>query len=277
MQTSKSGKVFKMIQSNELRLVTENGNLLARDVVVNAATQLQQLERDVMEVASEVSGRIELSLQINKVLRLANDVMNTIQREQQRLQQMRFIPGNIAEAEQALEVHHQFRIDCEVSGVRGALARHHVVVSQNVERMLTNFYDKYEYTSLPILDPTRRQMTADVLEQVKSKWSHLVGLTEIRTKLLNTSLNFYRSLEARRKIRKLIFRRRTFLSRSSRWPSRWSRICSSSTQATSVDSTTIGPSMCVSTPFSRACRSTRAGRSAFWKRRSTRRRRPTRC
>jgi len=151
-------------------------------------------------VASEVSGRIELSLQINKVLRLANDVMNTIQREQQRLLQMRFIPGNLAEAEKALDVHHQFRIDCEVGSPYPSPNHpsHNPPTTQpiqNVERMLTNFYDKYEYTALPILDPTRRQMTADVLEQVKSKWSHLVGLTEIRTKLLNTSLNFYRCVD----------------------------------------------------------------------------------
>ncbi len=105
---------FKMIQANELRLVTENGAMMAQDVVINAAAQLQQLEKEVMEVAGEVSGRIELSLQINKVLKLANDVTSTIQREQQRLLQMRFIPGTLAEAEQAIEVHHQFRIDCEV-------------------------------------------------------------------------------------------------------------------------------------------------------------------
>jgi len=43
-----------MIQTNELRLVMENGNLLARDVVINAATQLQQLEKDVMEVGSHI-------------------------------------------------------------------------------------------------------------------------------------------------------------------------------------------------------------------------------
>lgn len=41
-------------------------------------------------------------------------------------------------------------------------------------------------------DPARREIIAEVLEQVRSKWSNLVGLTELRTKLLNNAMTYYK-------------------------------------------------------------------------------------
>lgn len=59
--------------------------------------------------------------------------------------------------------------------------------------MLKNF-EKFTQQNLTYLfaDGTQHQMITNVLEQVKSKYSHLVGLLEHRTKLLNCCLNYYK-------------------------------------------------------------------------------------
>lgn len=55
-----------------------------------------------------------MSLQINKVIALANDVTKGIEQRQNRLLQMYYIPGKLEETEQALDIHQRFRHECEV-------------------------------------------------------------------------------------------------------------------------------------------------------------------
>lgn len=88
--------------------------MLVREAIIGAATELHQLEREVMEIAGEVSTRIELSVQTNKVLRLGGDISGAIQQKETHLLQMNHIPGNLMEADRAIQEQYKFRSDCEV-------------------------------------------------------------------------------------------------------------------------------------------------------------------
>uniref|UniRef100_A0A915CLZ6 Uncharacterized protein n=1 Tax=Ditylenchus dipsaci TaxID=166011 RepID=A0A915CLZ6_9BILA len=169
------GEIVQMIQNKDLHLVLEDRQTRAEEAVTNSANQLGKLEKEVMEIATEVTSRIEHSLQVNKVLKLASDVTEAIQQRHYRLLQMNYIPNSLEDANQAHIIHQQFRSDCE-----------------NVGGMLQNFQEKYACANFIIADPAKRNVTAEVMEQVKNRWFQLVGLTEIRTKLLNTAVSYYK-------------------------------------------------------------------------------------
>ena len=73
-----------------------------------------------------MTNRIELSLQLGKLRKQAGDLATLIDREQSRLLQMYYIPGNQMEAEQSLSDFQRFQADCyEVSTKVSRLDSHH--------------------------------------------------------------------------------------------------------------------------------------------------------
>uniref|UniRef100_A0A914I119 Triple functional domain protein n=1 Tax=Globodera rostochiensis TaxID=31243 RepID=A0A914I119_GLORO len=174
-------EILQLIHAKNLQLLcaVEPSQPL-KEMVTTAANRLHNLEQEVMHIAKDVSNRIELSIQLGKLRQIANGVIGAVEREQMRLMQLYFIPGNQQEVDMELRYFHEFRIGIEST-------------EENVNR----FYDEKEKFSnlltLALESHAETRVKAENLcTEVKTKWQALVGLMDSRSKLLSAANSYYK-------------------------------------------------------------------------------------
>uniref|UniRef100_A0A1I8BRB2 PH domain-containing protein n=1 Tax=Meloidogyne hapla TaxID=6305 RepID=A0A1I8BRB2_MELHA len=174
-------EILELIQSKELHMVyAADSNIPIEEAIVTAARQLQNLEDEVMNIAKDISNRIELSIHLNKLRQMAHEVVEAIERQQMRLRQFFHIPGNEQETDLETKYFNEFRIEIEM-----------------FEEKISRFYNEKErFTSLPLLalesHAETRVRAENLLTDVKAKWQSLVGLIDIRYKLLTAANSYYK-------------------------------------------------------------------------------------
>uniref|UniRef100_A0A915MQR7 Uncharacterized protein n=2 Tax=Meloidogyne incognita group TaxID=654580 RepID=A0A915MQR7_MELJA len=173
-------KQLSEILENLHMVYAADSTIPVEQAIVTAAKQLQNLEDEAMNIAKDISNRIELSIHLSKLRQMAQEVVEAIERQQMRLRQFFHIPGNEQETDLETKYFNEFRIEIEM-----------------FEEKISRFYNEKEhFTSLPLLalesHAETRVRAENLLTDVKAKWQSLVGLIDIRYKLLTAANSYYK-------------------------------------------------------------------------------------
>nr|CAD2179531.1 unnamed protein product [Meloidogyne enterolobii] len=174
-------EILELIKTKNLHMVyAADSTIPVEEAIVTAAKQLQNLEDEAMNIAKDISNRIELSIHLSKLRQMAHEIVEAIERQQMRLRQFFHIPGNEQETDLETKYFNEFRIEIET-----------------FEEKISRFYNEKEhFTSLPLLalesHAETRVRAENLLTDVKAKWQSLVGLIDIRYKLLTAANSYYK-------------------------------------------------------------------------------------
>ncbi|CAK5057340.1 unnamed protein product [Meloidogyne enterolobii] len=108
-------EILELIKTKNLHMVyAADSTIPVEEAIVTAAKQLQNLEDEAMNIAKDISHRIELSIHLSKLRQMAHEVVEAIERQQMRLRQFFHIPGNEQETDLETKYFNEFRIEIEV-------------------------------------------------------------------------------------------------------------------------------------------------------------------
>ncbi|KAL3119628.1 hypothetical protein niasHT_006714 [Heterodera trifolii] len=177
----KQRELLQSIRGKNLQLVFKSApKMPLNDIVTAAANQLHNLQQEGMQIAMDVSERIELGIQLGALRHCAKGVISAIDQHQMALRQMFFIPGNQQEVAMENKNYDEFRVGIEAT-------------EENVSRF---YEEKEKFSNLPTLTlelhAETRVKAENLNTEVKTKWQALIGLVDLRKKLLSAADSYYK-------------------------------------------------------------------------------------